>query len=271
MERKDALSLIFERQNEFSDTEKKIASAITRDATYFSITGISQLSEAIGVSAASISRFARKIGFESTKELKFYLAQQSGNGEVASIDERLVTDGFNVLYESISTVLLNNVVTLSGSYISILANFIEQSERLFIFSKDLAFSGVLVDAEYRFAKLNKNITTASHSDLIRVHSHSIRSSDVVICIDIDGQDEDLLNVIMAGKKAQARTVSVCAAMSAITQHADLVIAINSMDLTNDNQTLAYRHLLMAYLDSIEFEIESKRRAMYDALIESTDN
>ncbi|MGF1703099.1 MurR/RpiR family transcriptional regulator [Photobacterium makurazakiensis] len=255
----DVISLIFEKHDAFSETEKKIAQFITDDSRLVAVSSISKLSTMIGVSAASISRFARALGFENIRELKFHLAQSLGLGETPDIDNRLATSGYNLIYESISTVLLNNVTTLSGSHITLLADFIEEAGTIYILGSDSITYSAAEDAQYRFTTQGKIALTSHDPSLIDAYSHNFRANDVVLCLSINQHHELLSQSAAKAKEQGCRVIAITSQLSQLSHTADLVLPINTHEIASDFRLSACRHLLMAYFDAVELEMVMRKK------------
>src|SRR3546814_4857808 len=78
---RDIVYQIRSRRDTLSATERKVADPTLDDIAAAAGTTVDQLASKAGVSIATISRFARSIGCDDTRDLKLKLAQASAVGE----------------------------------------------------------------------------------------------------------------------------------------------------------------------------------------------
>ena len=77
---RDIVFQIRSRRDALSVTERKVADAILDDIMWGASATVDQLATKAGVSIATISRFARTVGCDDTRDLKMKLAQASTVG-----------------------------------------------------------------------------------------------------------------------------------------------------------------------------------------------
>lgn len=254
----DVVSQIFKNHDNFSDVELRIAQFISENPRLVAISSISKLAKMIGVSTASVSRFAKVLGLENIRELKFHLAQSFSSVEMPVVDQRLATNGYNLIYESLSTILLNNVTTLSGSHITIFSNFIEEAETIYIFGSDSISRHCAEDAKLRLTQLGNVVLTADSTELMQAYSRNFRPNDLVISLDISQQPELLIEVTAKAKQIGCRAAAITSQLSELTNLSDMVLAINTQEINDKFKSSALRHLLITYIDAIELELLSRQ-------------
>ena len=72
---RDIVFQIRSRRDDLSVTERKVADAILDNIIWSASATVDQLAAKAGVSIATISRFARTVGCDDTRDLKMKLAQ----------------------------------------------------------------------------------------------------------------------------------------------------------------------------------------------------
>ena len=77
---RDIVFQIRSRRDDLSVTERKVADAILDNIIWSASATVDQLAAKAGVSIATISRFARTVGCDDTRDLKMKLAQASTVG-----------------------------------------------------------------------------------------------------------------------------------------------------------------------------------------------
>ena len=93
-------------KNYLTATDKKIESFIAQNSDIVLSSSIHTLSEKIGVSPSSISKFIKKIGYRSYSRFKVHLAQKN----TKTIDEQIEKD------DSIKTIQSKLFSTVTRSY-----------------------------------------------------------------------------------------------------------------------------------------------------------
>src|SRR5690606_14182 len=81
---RDIVYQIRSRRDGLSATERKVADAILDDIAAAASATVDQLAHKAGVSIAAISRFARSVGCDDTRDLKVRLAQADRKSELQS-------------------------------------------------------------------------------------------------------------------------------------------------------------------------------------------
>ncbi len=201
--------------NELTPSEKKIANYIFNNSENVSKLSTGELAEVSNTSAASITRFARKLGFDGFQELKIDIAKSvaiNGNTGDDSVYEAVrVHDNTR---EIIQKIALGNIKAIEETVSVIDEEAISQSIKAINMAKKINIYGVgasgLVglDLQYKLMRINKqaNMFLDSHTQLASaIH---IKKGDVAIGISHSGRTLEVYKALEAAKKQGAITISI---------------------------------------------------------------
>lgn len=201
--------------NELTPSEKKIANYIFNNSENVSKLSTGELAEVSNTSAASITRFARKLGFDGFQELKIDIAKSvaiNGNTGDDSVYEAVrIHDNTR---EIIQKIALGNIKAIEETVSVIDEEAISQSIKAINMAKKINIYGVgasgLVglDLQYKLMRINKqaNMFLDSHTQLASaIH---IKKGDVAIGISHSGRTLEVYKALEAAKKQGAITISI---------------------------------------------------------------
>ena len=201
--------------NELTPSEKKIADYIFNNSENVSKLSTGELAEVSNTSAASITRFARKLGFDGFQELKIDIAKSVAINENAGDDS--VYEAVRVhdnTREIIQKIALGNIKAIEETVSVIDEEAIFQSIKAINMAKKINIYGVgasgLVglDLQYKLMRINKqaNMFLDSHTQLASaIH---IKKGDVAIGISHSGRTLEVYKALEAAKKQGAITISI---------------------------------------------------------------
>ncbi|QUH18825.1 MurR/RpiR family transcriptional regulator [Alkaliphilus sp. B6464] len=201
--------------NELTPSEKKIANYIFNNSENVSKLSTGELAEVSKTSAASITRFARKLGFDGFQELKIDIAKSvaiNGNTGDDSVYEAVrIHDNTR---EIIQKIALGNIKAIEETVSVIDEEAISKSITAINMAKKINIYGVgasgLVglDLQYKLMRINKqaNMFLDSHTQLASaIH---IKKGDVAIGISHSGRTLEVYKALEAAKKQGAITISI---------------------------------------------------------------
>lgn len=201
--------------NELTASEKKIANYIFNNSESVSKLSTGELAELSKTSAASITRFARKLGFNSFQELKIDIAKSvainvssgdenvyeavSVNDSTREIIRKIALENINAIEETVSV--------LDEESISQAIKAISKAEKIYIYG--VGESGLVgLDLQYKLMRINKqaNMFLDSHSQL--ASAIYIKKDDVAIGISHSGRTLEVYKALETAKKQGAITISI---------------------------------------------------------------
>lgn len=196
---------IEENHNKFTKSENKIMDFILQNSKYILEHSIGDISSKIGVSDATLSRFAIKIGFKGFNELRFILDQESKRVNIEknynndSILDRLVND-YKIFLDQ-------NTELIKNEDISFLIDCIKNSSRIKIygvgssgyFSKEMGF---------RLSKLGFDSKAITETHEMKIDANFCNENDLIIGVSLSGLANDVIESMKIGKSRGTKTISL---------------------------------------------------------------
>ena len=199
----------------FPDTQRQLADYIAQHPDDVPFLSVHELAQLAGVSVATISRFARTIGYDSYKEFKTDLGK----------DSQVASDAFNGIYQAISSsdrddtviekVFRGNINSLNDT-MKILdrrelvraAEILSRADRVVFFG--IGSSGhVAQDAALRFSHLD--IQAEAYSDSYQILSRSFRmkkSTEVAVGISHSGRSTVTVQSLQIARSNGTMTIGI---------------------------------------------------------------
>ncbi|MGL5210072.1 MurR/RpiR family transcriptional regulator [Cetobacterium sp.] len=196
---------IEENHNKFTKSENKIMDFILQNSKYILEHSIGDISSKIGVSDATLSRFAIKIGFKGFNELRFILDQESKRVNIEkncssdSILDRLVND-YKVFLDQ-------NTELIKNEDISFLIDCLKNFSRIKIygvgssgyFSKEMGF---------RLSKLGFDSKAITETHEMKIDANFCNENDLIIGVSLSGLANDVIESMKIGKSRGAKTIAL---------------------------------------------------------------
>lgn len=190
------------------DLYPNLGKSSRRIADYFIANGpnaasktVTDLATACQVSVATISRFAKQIGYSNYSQLKWALtnqSSQSGN----EIQEIIDTDTPKTVAKK---TLDANIETLNGTFDLLEDKDLEKAVRLMVNAKKLEFFGlggsniVALDAYHKFLRVPLNVQHDTEYHMALMQASRFTSNDCAVVISHTGNDTDTLEIAEALK------------------------------------------------------------------------
>lgn len=182
-----------------SDSEAYLWQYITEHITEVSKMSIIKLSENANVSTATIVRTMKKKGYDGYTSFKHTL-KAANQEDLMSMD---IAD--NKIKEAINKnkiEVLNTISNLSSDVIEDTIQTIQDSKRIFIFARGFSV-WIANEMAIKFQLLNKYCEVHDDPNIIKIRSNSIEKGDIVICISLSGETEEL---VVAAHNCQANGI-----------------------------------------------------------------
>ena len=195
-------------KNYLTTTDKKIESFIAQNSDIVLSSSIHTLSEQIGVSPSSISKFIKKIGYRSYSRFKVHLAQKN----TKTIDEQIEKDDSIKTIQSklFSTVTRSYEMTLElldDSALNNIISLMRNAKKIYAFGVE-ASGMVCNDFYFKLSRIGKNIIyhTDSHTQLASLSSAT--KEDLIIGVSYSAQTKEVATAFVIAKERGIPTVSI---------------------------------------------------------------
>lgn len=176
--------LVPEEDITYTKTEQKIAEYIEKNTNTFLFMSIGALAQELGTSEATISRFARHVGYQDFKEMKSGIAQQKSDmGPARKIASTLLKDqGFDITrwFAMQQQCLEKTLSQLDLEEFNDAIGQIQQAGRIFIHAKNASASaGELLFFRLRRLGYDVQLIPSGGSEVVEGIAHAGKG-DVVI-------------------------------------------------------------------------------------------
>lgn len=178
-----------------------------------SYTSISQMAKESGIGEATITRFAKKIGFLGLQDFKVALAQETSiKNKRYIIDsdienhEPAITTAKKLLNANIAT-LQNTVDILQSENVHKCASLLIKARKVYFIG--IGYSGIIAqDSTYKFMRIGLNCVGFDSSHTMIMMASIMNEGDLVVAISHSGDTEEIIKTVQLAKSNQARVISV---------------------------------------------------------------
>jgi RpiR family carbohydrate utilization transcriptional regulator len=188
-------------QANFSEKEQKLAQYLLDHQALVSHSTISDLSQKTGISTATISRFAKTLGFTNFQDLKLHLVQNNSTenlfSELSPSDSaktmagkifKSTVDALNATENALSDELLNQCIEL-----------ILKANQVGLFGLG-ASNIVALNGYHKFLRTTMNLVYASDFHMQIMGATRLTEQDVMILVSHSGENRDAIALAKLAQK-----------------------------------------------------------------------
>ncbi len=194
--------------------ERKVADYILEDTSRASLMVISEIAQAAGVSVPSVTRLAKKLGYDGFLDFRVALAGSAAASasalEVCGPIHPLDDDQTAVekLFATASSSIMETLKSIDKDALIRLAGKINGAKRIFLFGTN-GSRNFIHDCVYYLAIMGYDAVAATDPDVISMYYNRFTSEDVFIGISRSGRTKLLIDALRAAKSSG----SYCAFLS----------------------------------------------------------
>ncbi|MGL5655629.1 MAG: MurR/RpiR family transcriptional regulator [Fusobacteriaceae bacterium] len=244
---------IEENSNNFTKSEIKIMEFMLKNPKFILHNSIGEISNVIGVSDATITRFSRTIGFKGFNELKFVLEQELQRIEIeeSDLNNNLILDKLLTNYTQILQKMVN---LLKESNIDKLLTLLKTSKRIKIYG--VGSSGYFAEEIYfRLSKLGFDVRAITESHEMKIDANFSKNNDLIIGVSLSGLTNVIIESMALAKANGAKTVSLTNYPdSKISEVSDEIITIAQKNLMEMGHFISPQIALLFTFDYLFSEI-----------------
>lgn len=250
---------IKEQMNDFTLIEQKIAHYILEYKDIVIESSVNEVSEIIGVSAATLVRFSKKAGFKGFTNMKVSLAQDQQSKHYT--ESNLVIDGsesIKLLAEKLRLACLYNIdmtyKVLDMERLQEVSEKVVSARRVFLVG--VGSSGVVASDLYqKLRRINKDVFYSLDTNLAMSALTHCTQDDVVICLSYSGTTKEIIHLISVANVRGASTVAITQiGANPLARKADYVIN-TPIELHKSNfGAICYRNSMFVISDLIYYSI-----------------
>ncbi|MSS60240.1 MurR/RpiR family transcriptional regulator [Fusobacterium sp. FSA-380-WT-2B] len=212
MNKKSKLFLLDQLLPSFSPAEQKIALFILENTFAVIDMTIEDMSEKIGTSVASISRFTKKIGFENFYLLKLGIAKEFVNSSNKTISLNVnknsnATDIYTNVAKTNSAILEESIEYFNTDKMEEISEIILNANHIYLFA--MGASGILAkESWYKFIRLGLkcSIIEDFHSQLLQ--ASILDDTDVALIFSHSGINKDVLTLLEIINETPACSIGI---------------------------------------------------------------
>lgn len=217
----------------------------------YSLLKLKDVEEACHVSATTVFRFCKFVGFSGFSELKFALVEYQKAGDAAKLVGERGGERASVLhFDNIMQSIAATQEIISAESLKKVADMIAQSTKVNIYALG-STALVAKDLEYKLDRANKVAKTYCDENLQYFSAVNSGKSTLVIGITYSGQTKCVVDNLIEAKKRGGKTVLITSMDNAqFANDFDVVIFISSNESTIRLITTTARFSMLYVVDLI---------------------
>jgi DNA-binding MurR/RpiR family transcriptional regulator len=244
-----------------SATERKVADAILDDIAMAAGATVDQLAGKAGVSIATISRFARSVGCDDTRDLKMKLAQASAVG-TRFLDRSVPAEEstfYARIYADIESTLRAHLPLYSETLFGQAMDIVRGARMTYVFGMGGASAVLAQEMQSRMVRLGYPVAAYSDAVLLRMVAATLDERDAVIMLSASGLTPEMLSGARIVKQYRARIVALTDATAPLAELADVVIPVRTDETDFIYKPSSSRYAMMLAIDLLATELAMARQ------------
>ncbi len=260
---KDILPIIKLHYEEFTIAERAVADYFLGNKKKEDFSS-KKVSERLYTSEATLSRFAKKCGYDGYRQFVFYYQEQFSNES-----ERPLRDETRHILNTYQELLNHSYTLVDEKQIKKVANALTEKPRVFIYGKGSSgYAGN--EFALRLMRLGIDIECITDSHLMNMSSAVINEGCVAIGITVSGTTPEVLRAIQTAKKKGAYTVLISAVHKPEwDEYCDDLLPIPTKEMLDLGKLISPQFPILILLDLLYSNVLQSDRTGKEALHEMT--
>lgn len=225
---RDIIAQLRAQKKQFNRTENKLIDYVINDPKRARESTIQELSIGSGVSTATISRFAKKIGFDSFRDFSVALASASSTtNTVGFFGEITDDDDVKAIGQKVFAGASN---ALNATVNNLTADSLDKASHYLIAAKRVGFFGiggsslVAFNAYHKFLRTPLDVIAHPDYDIQLMQAVKLNHHDTAVVISHSGRNKDTLLIAQKLKENGVKIIAITSfADSPLAKIADLVL------------------------------------------------
>ena len=261
------------KYDEMSKTEKKIADYLFLNASSIKQTTITNLAQLIGVSEATILRFAKRIGCSGYPQFRIMLANEENHHIVnESINKE---DTFLQMYSKIGDDVYSSIIKtkngLTDELLNSAYNLIIKADKILIAGVGNSYVMGL-DLYHKLLRAGFNVTMALDSHFGIISSCQLSEKSLFITISHSGYTKDIYDAVMVAKAKGAKVLTITSNhKSPVANESDLVLQTSSNEINYRVLGLTSRYSQLLIFDTLYSYIVTHSQKVEETIEYIEDN
>ncbi len=212
-------------QSNFSDKERQLATFLLKNQSQISHATISELSQKTAISTATISRFAKNLGFKNFQELKLSLAQTENSdnlfAEISPSDSPVTVA--EKVFAANADALKATVKSLSEADLATCVQLLLDAQQVGIFGLG-ASNIVALDGYHKFLRTPLDVVYAHDFHMQIMAATRLTAKDVMLLISHSGEDRDAIALANLALQHQVPLILITSSANAtLAKMADVTL------------------------------------------------
>lgn len=177
---------------------------------------ISEIAKSCGVSHATVTRFARKFGYDSLQSFKIALAQEIGPsrdlGHLIPVNisyDEPSQDTVNKLCKLVTSTIVQTANNVDHQSLNKIAKFLASARRvLFIGKGNSGF--VALDTAFKFNRIGIDARAITDTHEMLILCSLLTKKDVVVAFSNSGNTPEVIKAVSLAKEEQAKIIAITA-------------------------------------------------------------
>jgi len=257
----------------FKPSERAVADFVLNNPERVMHMSISEASQSIGVGESTIIRFCRGLGYKGYQDFKLRLAQDLVEPahyihENVNFDDN-AEDLTKKIFQTNLNAVENTMKALEPGMVEVAAKYLADARRINIYG--VGFSSFTAhDAKLKLARLGLVVDAHGDAHLQAMSAASLQEGDVAIGISHSGSTKDVVDALMAARKAGAVTIAITNfSPSPLTKVADIVLLTAAPESPFGSEVLTSRIAQLCVVDVLSAVVAVTIGEGCLALIEKT--
>ena len=244
MYKKSLLPMIVDKYESFTNVEKSIADYFLSNEKKVDFSS-KAMKERLYVSEASLSRFAKKLGFRGYREFIYrYEEDFLETSESNSLEFMEVLDIYRRILGEMN-------VYIKQEAIQYFCKMLVEAKRVFVFG--IGSSGLsAIEMKYRFMRLGVTMEAIDHADEMKMQSVILDKNDVVVGISLSGKKEAVTFSLKKASQTGAKTVLITANKTDQFTYCNEVIRVPSFTGMDAGHIISPQFPVLVLLDICYF-------------------
>ncbi len=241
-------------QVKLTKREKSIMEYLKANGDSFLNDTITELSEKIGVSDATMVRFCRHLGFKGYQDFKVHVAKEMLPSE-RQVNPELQPDDdpatiCSKVFNSEMSVLSRTLLETKVDVLEEIVERLNAAKRIVIFGTGGSLN-VAKDALHKFMKIGIMVHVYEDMDLQRMAASLLDERDVAIVISHSGSNLRTIRCLELAKEAGAYTVALTGlGKNPLAKEADITVRIAAEKTIYQSESVSTRIAQLAVLDTL---------------------
>lgn len=241
--RASTIDTILGNYEQLSDVERRIGDFIVKNVSEIPHLSVREIAEGSGTSSASVSRFVRRVGYESFSDLRLAVTEQlavTGQKEGVSAAQVVSMDD---LEGSVNLVLDTKVTELEATVAGLDLSRVRQAVSLIRSADCVTFGGagnsitVCTNLAFKLGQIGIRTVCPPNTDSMVLASLALRPKDLLVLVSASGRSQRLQTVLDNAEDAGCSTMIITSnPASPLARRCDVVL-----DAVSRDQLLGMEH------------------------------